>query len=163
MSTQDHNQEQESEKEAPQPENGRGSLFERIKAAAQAEHQTVAGDAHPAAKNEEAAFDKGSPDLEKAVQLALLNETNARIDAYRADTWLKEWLAPKVFEFMQAWCLFVGIIFLTYFFLKDGDIPSEVMIALLTTTTVSIVGLVGFLVQGLFKSAENKQQGNGPS
>ncbi|MNF90614.1 hypothetical protein D3C84_731840 [compost metagenome] len=134
---------------------------ERIQqAAAQAVGQTDT-DAR-SAKAEEEAYSKDSPELALVAQRALIAESNARTASHEADTWIKTWLAPNVFRFMQAWCSYVAVIFLTYFFMKDGNIPSEIMIALLGTTTVSIVGLVGFLVQGLFKSGENRQQGNGP-
>lgn len=137
-------------------------LLDKVKAAAAADLTTI--DNSPpqvAARNEEQAFSHNSEELEKAVHSALIQEAHARTASHQADTWIKTWLAPRVFRFMQAWCSFVAIMFLTYFFLKDGDVPSEVMIALLTTTTVSIVGLVGFLVQGLFKSRDNTQSNNG--
>ncbi|HIC8862893.1 TPA: hypothetical protein ACW7Y0_003931 [Aeromonas hydrophila] len=107
---------------------------------------------------EEKAFSQGSNDLDSAMKRAQIKESEAKSGALRVDTRLKIRLARHVFRFMQAWCTYVAIIFLTYFFLKDGDVPAEVMIALLTGTTVSVIGLVGFIVQGLFKSGENKPQ-----
>lgn len=130
-------------------------LHERIIAAAQAEQDTVVDDSQASAQNEELAFTSHSPELDGLTQAKVESEKE-RANSHRADTWMKTWLAPKVFSFMQAWCSFVAVIFSTYFLLKNGDVPPEVMIALLTTTTVSIVGLVGFLVQGLFKSRERQ-------
>lgn len=129
---------------------GDEELSSQISQAANAESIGLAVGAGALA--EEQAFAGQDSDLDDVMARAQVRHAQAKAAAYEADTWMKTWLAPKVFSFMQCWCLFVGLIFCFYFLLKKGDIPSEVMIALLTTTTVSIVGLVGFLVQGLFKS-----------
>ena len=70
----------------------------------------------------------------------------------QSQTRLREQLAERVFTFMERWCAYVALIFWIYISTKEGDVPSEVMIALLTTTTVSVIGLVGFVVQGLFRA-----------
>lgn len=134
------------------------NLYERIAALGKSDSDNQpTPNSRKAALDEQEAFNEQSPELDHATR-AQIAESQARCDAYASETWLKEWLAPKVFNFMQMWCCYVAIIFLVYFLIKDGDVPSEVMIALLTTTTVSIIGLVGFLVQGLFKSGQNKNE-----
>ena len=133
-------------------------LYDRIAALGKSDSDNQpTPNSRKAALDEQEAFNEQSPELDHATR-AQIAESQARCDAYASETWLKEWLAPKVFNFMQMWCCYVAIIFLVYFLIKDRDVPSEVMIALLTTTTVSIIGLVGFLVQGLFKSGQNKNE-----
>ncbi|EMX2273786.1 hypothetical protein AAGS20_001506 [Yersinia enterocolitica] len=53
---------------------------------------------------------------------------------------------------MRIWCTFVGVIIFFYVAANQFNPPKEVIIALMGTTTISIVGLVGFVVSGLFKS-----------
>ncbi|NIL27692.1 hypothetical protein HB980_14205 [Yersinia massiliensis] len=54
---------------------------------------------------------------------------------------------------MERWCIFVALLIFIYFAKNEGNPPTEVMLALLGTCTVSIIGLVGFVVSGLFKSS----------
>ncbi|OOE32427.1 hypothetical protein BZG04_15295 [Salinivibrio kushneri] len=57
---------------------------------------------------------------------------------------------------MKWWCCFVGLIVWMYIGTKQGDVEKEVIITLLGTTTVSVVGLVGFIVRGLFGVKDDK-------
>ncbi|ENK7127680.1 hypothetical protein AB3Y61_003291 [Serratia marcescens] len=59
---------------------------------------------------------------------------------------------------MERWCAFVALILFIYVAKHDGDPPTEVILALLGTCTISIIGLVGFVVSGLFKSAKAEQK-----
>ncbi|MEG5883729.1 hypothetical protein UXP46_00460 [Enterobacter ludwigii] len=68
------------------------------------------------------------------------------------DNDLRKKMASFTFSFMVCWCLFVGTMFVSYLIAHEGKPPPETMIALLGTSTLSIVGLVGFVVSGLFKS-----------
>ncbi|WP_288368933.1 hypothetical protein [uncultured Enterobacter sp.] len=68
------------------------------------------------------------------------------------DNVLRKKMASFTFSFMVCWCLFVGTMFVSYLIAHEGKPPPETMIALLGTSTLSIVGLVGFVVSGLFKS-----------
>lgn len=114
----------------------------------------------PLAEEEEEAF--GEDDQTQTGQLIARAEAaskHADTQDKQSQTRLREQLAGRVFTFMERWCAFVAIIFWMYFSTKKGDIPSEVMIALLTTTTVSVIGLVGFVVQGLFRSRPIAQEG----
>lgn len=76
----------------------------------------------------------------------------AEADGKRTDNGLRKDMADKTFLFMERWCAFVAIIVFIYVGTHDGNPPVEVMLALLGTCTVSIIGLVGFVVSGLFKS-----------
>ncbi|HDY7818069.1 hypothetical protein [Vibrio vulnificus] len=82
--------------------------------------------------------------------------TDAQTELEKAKTEIMRWIAKETFFFMKCWCGFVAIIFWMYFGTKQGDIEKEVIIALLGTTTISIVGLVGFIVRGLFGVKEDK-------
>ncbi|EFA8642392.1 hypothetical protein C3C55_003883 [Escherichia coli] len=59
---------------------------------------------------------------------------------------------------MQYWCSFVAFMVFMYFCVKKGELDPNVVIALLGTSTISIVGLVGFVVSGLFKSDNGKEK-----
>ena len=77
---------------------------------------------------------------------------NAETDGLLTDNELRKTMADKTYQFMIVWCCFVGWVIFMYVLKKDFDPPEAVIIALMGTTTVSIVGLVGFVVSGLFKS-----------
>lgn len=74
-----------------------------------------------------------------------------------ADTEIKKWIAEQTFGFMICWCCFVGLMTIIYFAVKVQNIEKEVIITLLGSTTISVVGLVGFIVKGLFGTKEDKQ------
>lgn len=83
---------------------------------------------------------------------------NAALDAKTKDqqtlTRLKESLAHSVLFFMWMWCGFVFLGLLTYFTSQlslGKEIPKEVILGILTSTTV-VVGLVGYILKGLFGS-----------
>lgn len=76
----------------------------------------------------------------------------------KIDNRLRLQMAAATFQFMQYWCAFVALMFFIYMAKKDGAPPPEVIIALLGTTTISIVGLVGFVVSGLFKSPKDSSE-----
>lgn len=72
------------------------------------------------------------------------------------DNRLRLQLAAATFKFMQYWCGFVAFIVAWYVFAHYGKPEKEVIIALLGTSTISIIGLVGFVVSGLFKSKKDE-------
>lgn len=80
------------------------------------------------------------------------NRKNAETDGLLTDNKLRAMMADKTYHFMSVWCFFVGSIIACYVIKKEFEPPETVIIALMGTTTVSIVGLVGFVVSGLFKS-----------
>lgn len=114
----------------------------------------------PLAEAEERAL--GQEDQSATAKLiadADIASRNADTRDKHSQTKLREELAGRVFTFMERWCAYVALIFWLYFSTKKGDIPPEVMIALLTTTTVSVIGLVGFIVKGLFKTTSASSDG----
>ena len=62
------------------------------------------------------------------------------------DNELRTKMASFTVWFMSCWCLFVVAMFISF------------LIALLGTSTISIVGLVGFVVSGLFKSRKDSDK-----
>lgn len=86
-----------------------------------------------------------------------VDEANADLVGAKADdqkvlTRLKESLAYNVLFFMWIWCglMFLGV--MTYFTAQltlNKEIPKEVVLGMFTATTV-VVGLVGFILKGLF-------------
>ncbi|MDU5487212.1 MAG: hypothetical protein E6093_17285 [Serratia liquefaciens] len=83
---------------------------------------------------------------------------HAEADGKHTDNSLRKDMADKTFCFMERWCAFVALILFIYVAKHDGDPPTEVILALLGTCTISIIGLVGFVVSGLFKSAKAEQK-----
>lgn len=75
----------------------------------------------------------------------------------RIDNRLRLQMAAATFRFMQYWCIFVALVVFIYVAKNEGNPPKEVIIALLGTSTISIVGLVGFVVSGLFKANKDKE------
>lgn len=83
---------------------------------------------------------------------------HAEADGKHTDNSLRKDMADKTFCFMEKWCAFVGLIIFIYVAKHDGDPPMEVILALLGTCTISIIGLVGFVVSGLFKTAKKDEK-----
>ncbi|MDG2779379.1 hypothetical protein P7L92_23400 [Vibrio parahaemolyticus] len=103
--------------------------------------------------NEPAPSDSDITDVEnrEKTELAALN---AKTEDQRALTRLKESLAHNVLFFMWMWCGFIFLGLMTYFSSQlslGKEIPKEVILGLLTSTTV-VIGLVGFILKGLFGS-----------
>lgn len=82
----------------------------------------------------------------------------ANAESTRTDNDLRRDMANKTFGFMEKWCIFVALVVFIYFCKKDANPPTEVILALLGTCTISIIGLVGFVVSGLFKSGKPAEQ-----
>ncbi|WP_288657457.1 hypothetical protein [Pantoea sp. UBA6567] len=80
---------------------------------------------------------------------------HAEADGKQTDNSLRRDMADKTFGFMEKWCAFVALIIFIYVAKHEGDPPTEVILALLGTCTVSIIGLVGFVVSGLFKTPKS--------
>ncbi|WP_152494756.1 hypothetical protein [Dickeya dadantii] len=91
--------------------------------------------------------------LEARAQAAV---KHAEADGTLTDNALRKDMADKTFSFMERWCIFVGLVIFIYIAKHDGDPPKEVILALLGTCTISIIGLVGFVVSGLFKSSKKE-------
>ncbi|ENY8040603.1 DUF2975 domain-containing protein [Escherichia coli] len=83
---------------------------------------------------------------------------NAIARGRKIDNRLRLQMAKATFQFMQYWCSFVAFMVFMYFCVKKGELDPNVVIALLGTSTISIVGLVGFVVSGLFKSDNGKEK-----
>ncbi|CTZ59003.1 hypothetical protein MZD66_21275 [Escherichia coli] len=71
------------------------------------------------------------------------------------DNELRTKMASFTVCFMSWWCLFVAVMFVSFLIAHEGKPPVEAIVALLGTSTISIVGLVGFVVSGLFKSRKD--------
>ncbi|WP_439461858.1 hypothetical protein [Serratia quinivorans] len=90
---------------------------------------------------------------EEVESLKAENRNNNAIARGRSiDNRLRLQMATSTFHFMQYWCAFVALMVFIYVAKSDGKPEKEVIIALMGTSTISIVGLVGFVVSGLFKS-----------
>lgn len=85
---------------------------------------------------------------------------NAETDGLLTDNQLRKDMADKTYHFMRVWCSFVGMLIFFYVIKKEFEPPETVIIALMGTTTVSIVGLVGFVVSGLFRSSNKPTNDN---
>ncbi|EGR4059951.1 hypothetical protein DDN77_17710 [Vibrio cholerae] len=86
-------------------------------------------------------------------QQAVRTLDDAKVDDLDGDRKLKKKLACKTFAFMERFSIFSAIVLWIYISLhlsKGNPIPENVMIALITTTFVTVIGLVGFILKGLF-------------
>lgn len=80
---------------------------------------------------------------------------DAERDGIDSETNLKEQLASRTFRFMEGFVSLI-FVFLIYYVCYHAwyrlVIPKEVIIALITTSLAAVVGLVGFILKGLFGS-----------
>lgn len=121
------------------------------------------------AKLEEEEFASNTGALHEFMQQNRMDSLQAQLDMLKSnvrdkiadangkeiDNDLRKKMASFTFSFMVCWCLFVGTMFTSYLIANEGNPPPETIIALLGTSTLSIVGLVGFVVSGLFKSRKD--------
>ncbi|HGN0868474.1 TPA: hypothetical protein ACKROV_001702 [Providencia alcalifaciens] len=149
----------------------KASKIEKKKATDGAEHGATLLDCmttnESPAQEELEAFSSDNDSTHEEMQRLRMNAMQAEIDKLQAevetmhttskgneiDNSLRKYMAWMTFGFMVFWCLFVACVLGVYMFTKNGQLEPEVVIALLGTSTISIVGLVGFVVSGLFKSS----------
>ncbi|EGS7961479.1 hypothetical protein [Vibrio cholerae] len=83
--------------------------------------------------------------------------TNSQAHDNEKLTEIKETLAHKTFKFMEIFAFFAAVVFWIYIslYLSKGEpIPEKVMIAFITTTLATVIGLVGFILKGLFGTSK---------
>jgi hypothetical protein len=83
---------------------------------------------------------------------------NARAADQEALTKLKTNLATSVLGFMFNWSLLIGLGVGIYFYHQvhsDKEIPKEIILGMFTATTV-VIGLVGFILKGLFGTSSKQ-------
>ena len=69
----------------------------------------------------------------------------------KADRKLRKRYADKIIYFLQVYSIVVGgFIFLAGFKLFSFGLPDQVLIALVSSTAIAAIGLVGFIAKGLF-------------
>lgn len=124
------------------------------------------------AEQEEQAFASNTGALHEFMQQNRMDSLQAQLDMLQSqvrdkvadangkeiDNDLRKRMASFTFQFMVWWCLFVATMFTSYLIANDGAPPAETIVALLGTSTISIVGLVGFVVSGLFKSRKENDK-----
>lgn len=79
-------------------------------------------------------------------------KTHAEAQDQETLTALKEKLAYRVVGFMFVWCGLIFVAIFAYFYSLislDKEIPKEVILGMFTATTV-VIGLVGYILKGLF-------------
>lgn len=95
-------------------------------------------------------------ELNSDVYIQKLQAEIATIHAQTEDTKLltnmKKSYARSVMKFLWMWAIVLSGFLLSYFYYtmsKGDEIPKEVIISMLTCTAV-VVGLVGYVIKGLF-------------
>jgi hypothetical protein len=85
------------------------------------------------------------------------NFTDLRNTRFREQTeqlkrehWVRMWASGCVFFFVLGWLFFVGLVVLLAGFAVLPQLSEKVLIALLATTTVTVVGLLAAVVRYLF-------------
>lgn len=151
---------------------------ESVQVGPQPQHQGGEGTEEPESATDElqeawlASLDKKTNELNQCLQgiqesVAALSKNvehleaearikNAEADGKLADNALRKQMADRTYGFMVVWCLFIGSLIASYLIAYEGKPPTEFMLGLLGTCTISIIGLVGFVVSGLFKSPAKK-------
>lgn len=124
------------------------------------------------AKQEEEEFSSNTSALHEFMQKNRMDSMQAQLDMVitgirdkaaettgkEIDNDLRKKMASFTVQFMSWWCLFVATMFTSFLIAHEGKPPVEAIIALLGTSTISIVGLVGFVVSGLFKSRKDGEK-----
>lgn len=112
------------------------------------------------AVKEPANLDQSEQEIKAELSADAQLAKNRLVHADAADkeklTELKESLAHNVLFFMWIWCglMFLGVmIYFTSQLTLNKEIPKEVILGMFTATTV-VVGLVGFILKGLFGGKE---------
>ena len=80
-------------------------------------------------------------------------KTHSEANEIETMTRVKEALADRTFNYMQSFSIFAALVFWIYIsslLSQNKTIPDNVMIAFLTTTVATVLGLVGFILKGLF-------------
>ena len=124
------------------------------------------------AQQEEEQFSSNTSELHEFMQKNRMDSMQAQLDIVitqirdkkaettgkEIDNDLRKKMASFTVHFMSWWCLFVAAMFASFLIAHDGKPPVEAIVALLGTSTISIVGLVGFVVSGLFKSRKENDK-----
>ncbi len=97
----------------------------------------------------------------KEIQKSEVQINEAITKNIQALTRIKKEYADKIYDYMIRFTLFFGITFLLYVcqhFALQQPIPESVMIAFLTTTFVTVLGLVGFIIKGICNGYEIRNE-----
>ncbi|HFJ4334978.1 TPA: hypothetical protein ACG1T0_001747 [Enterobacter hormaechei] len=150
----------------PKTESSKGSGSAEEKGKSETSDGAAPSEPDDKAEREAEEFGSNTGALHEFMQQNRMDSLQAQLDMLKSgvrdkiadangkeiDNVLRKKMASFTFSFMVCWCLFVGTMFVSYLIAHEGKPPPETMIALLGTSTLSIVGLVGFVVSGLFKS-----------
>ncbi len=103
---------------------------------------TLPGNTTDKAKSEEL-------DIEKDARIEHQHELTEDIRHFRG---LRERYARKAYWFMVVWCVGVALVVIAQGLgIWSFSLPVAALTTLIGGTTVSVVGLVGFILQGLFR------------
>lgn len=89
------------------------------------------------------------------IKRRLLEEEIRDIVDYRD---LRNKYANRVFWFMCVWSALTFAVLVTKGFWECFDLNDTVLVTLTGGTTVSVIGLVGFIIQGLFNSNNKRKE-----
>lgn len=144
-------------------------LLRRISTIAQKEVDHIEESATEESQAEKEAQQPSPPDYqneEYSLEREQWREIHERCEDVKANRELRKEYASKVYVFMCIWC---GLVFLIVILdaltytptngsLKDlsFQLSPPVLTTLIGGTTVSVIGLVGFMMQGLFRSNGSK-------
>jgi len=86
----------------------------------------------------------------------------AQTDDLKQMTGLRTKFADKVYWFLVCWSgamfILVSLSALKRYGFQDFEIPNTVLTVLVGSTTISAIGLVGFITKGLFSVSESKKK-----
>ena len=98
--------------------------------------------------------DKTAPDARDVMEESRLDdqERQEKIEDIRSDRALRKKYADRILGFLELYALAVFILLIADGANANGfDIPENAIIALVGSTAIAAIGLVGFIAKGLFK------------
>ena len=106
---------------------------------------------------EKAGYIQSEEDIEHQLAVderrANARKTHSEANEIERMTDIKVDLANRTFHYMQSFSIVAGLVFWLYIsslLSQNKIIPDNVIIAFLTTTVATVLGLVGFILKGLF-------------
>ncbi len=112
------------------------------------------------AKEEMTSF-KDDENINETTQIDILKQQITKIalelDRYKDDTKMRKILVLVFTGFIFIWLVYVMFVVGNCF--KEPRLSDKVLITLLSSTTVTVIGMMHIILKNLFPSSENNRQG----
>ena len=103
--------------------------------------------------------EKKEPDSKDIMEKAALEKAQlenklfrSKVKDAKADRKLRQKYANRILRFLEAYCVAVGVFAIAEgFHIKGFDLGDNILLAMVGSTAVAAIGLVGFIAKGLFR------------